>query len=156
MAERDPVEMQQVIGVEFLRTAPREGWERGVITFRQVGKTYEARVEALSADGEYVGGRPTLAMTTAFRELRRAFAQPGKGTWLTAVATITPDGHVSIDLDYDGEPQWRTPTALGHYLEEWEQHPRSPEHTPAWLAERLDQARAEQRGMVPEVRGSGQ
>lgn len=142
MADRDPIELQQVIGREFLRTVPEDGWVRGVITFRQVGKTYEACAEALDSEGRYVGGKPTMTMTTAFRELRRAFAQPGKGAWFTATYSITPDHRISIDFDYDHEPRWASPTALGHHLEEWEQFPRTPEHTPAWLAERLEQARA--------------
>jgi hypothetical protein len=50
-------------------------------------------------------------------------------------------GRITIDFDYDNEPQFEPPISIGHYLEEWEQFPRDEAHTPAWLAERLAQAR---------------
>ena len=136
------LELQQTIGQEFFKHVPRDGWAVGKIVYAEVGKTAEGEAAAEDADGHYVGGRPTPAMTRAFRELRRAYAHPEKGTWFTAVCTITPEGKMSFDFDYDNEPAWTTPTYVGHYLEEWEQYPRSPQYTPAWLAERLAQARA--------------
>ena len=142
MSEPDPIELQQTIGREFFKTAPRDGWVKGVINYREVGKTYEAKAAARDDAGAYVGGRTTMTMMDAFGDLRRAYAHPDRGTWFTAVCTITPEGRMSFDFDYDNEPQWRTPTYVGHYLEEWEQYPRSPEFTPSWLAERLAEARA--------------
>ena len=142
MRDADVIELQQTIGMEFFKTAPPNGWTTGVVTSRGVGKTSESRVEARDAAGVYVGGRPTPAMARAFENLRRAYAHPDRGTWFTAVCTITPEGRMSFDFDYDNEPQWRTPTYVGHYLEEWDQYPRSPEFTPAWLADRLAEARA--------------
>lgn len=142
MTDLDVIELQQTIGMEFIKNAPGDGWTSGDVSFRQVGKTYEAKAAARDAAGAYVGGRTTMTMTKAFRALRKAFAHPEKGTWFTAVCTITPEGRMSFDFDYDNEPTWTTPTDVGHYLEEWEQYPRSPQFTPAWLAERLEQARA--------------
>ncbi len=145
MTQRDPVELQQVIGMEFMNSAPRDGWTTGVVTYRQVGNAFQAEATAMDPTGQHIGGSTTTPMVMAFRDLRGAFARPDTGTWFTAVLTITPAGEMSFDFDYDTEPAWHAPKSVGHYLEEWGQYPRSPEHTPAWLAERLDQARAEQR-----------
>lgn len=141
MSATNPTDLQQTIGMEFISTTPPDGWVRGVVTYRQVGNAFQADASAMDEAGEHVGGSTTMPMLKAFRGLREAFAQPGRGAWFTAVLTVTPEGRMSFDFDYDNEPAWHAPKSVGHYLEEWEAHPRSPECTPAWLAERLEQAR---------------
>ncbi|NCT91016.1 hypothetical protein GXB85_08660 [Cellulomonas sp. APG4] len=143
MNQPNPVDLQQTIGREFLSTVPRSGWVTGVVTYRQVGNAFQAEASATDEAGQHVGGSTTMPMIRAFRGLRAALAQPGKGAWFTAVLTLTPEGRMSFDFDYDSEPAWQPSKAVGHYLEEWEEFPRAPEHTPAWLAERLEQARTE-------------
>ncbi len=139
---RNPDELSQVIGQEFFDQAPAE-WAEGKITYRQVGRVYKGEAVALGEAGQFVGGRPTRPMLRAFEELRALTARPGKGAWFTAHCTVTPEGKVSLDLDYDTEPDWDPPVDVRHYLEDWEAYPRSAHLTPAWLAERLEQARAE-------------
>jgi hypothetical protein len=139
--ERSPADLYDVIRQEFLDNAPAT-WAGGVITYRAVGKVYQGEAEARDEQQRFVGGRPTRAMMRAFEDLRRFMARPGTGVWLTAQGSITPDGRLDLDFDHDSEPAWDPPVSVGHYLEEWEEFPRDRAHTPEWLRQRLDEARA--------------
>lgn len=139
MNERDFTALSQAIGDTFFGAAPK-GWVSGDIEYAQVGKTGELGRTATFADGTVKPfGIPASIMYTLV-ELRALMAQPGKGAWFTARCHVEVSGRIAFDFDYDNEPSWSTPTSVGHYLEEWEKHPRDPEHTPPWLAQRLQEA----------------
>ena len=136
-----PHDLLQVIGREFVDKAP-PGWAEGTITFCRVGNT--SQMQAIAYDGHHnvVGGRTTRTMSRAFNDLRRVFTQPGKGAFLTARYTLkASDGSITVDYDYDSEPAFDAPIDPGHYVEELQQNPRSPEHIPAWWQERIIEAR---------------
>jgi hypothetical protein len=117
------------------------GWTSGRIVCRQAGSVSEYEADATMSDGSI--RHPTRLSRTLgphFDELRDLFARPGRGTWFTARCTLTPGGRVVLDLDYDHEPEWRTPIAAGHYLEDRTRYPRDPARTPPWLAARLQEA----------------
>ncbi|NHC12931.1 hypothetical protein G9H71_03965 [Motilibacter sp. E257] len=66
--------------------------------------------------------------------------QQGKGAWYTARVGVTPDGRLSIDLDYDHEPQWRFDVVPETYVEDLEMFPRDEESLPGWLKEKVRQS----------------
>jgi hypothetical protein len=77
------------------------------------------------------------ALEDDFETLRLQMYQPGKGAWLTARLTITPDGHFETDFDYDGEPGWSMPVDDGIYAEDLAEFPREDRYIPAWLRAKL-------------------
>lgn len=138
--QADPTLLYQQISDAFRAAAP-DGWTVGHVTYRCAGKTAEYQALATMPDGRKVGfGRIPRSLSEAFRALRDSMYQPGKGAWYTAIATLYRDGRFSLDLDYDHEPQWFTPTHPGHYVEDLEQYPRSEENIPPWLRDRLTEA----------------
>ena len=139
MSDRDFTALSQAIGEAFFGAAPK-GWVSGDIWYREVGKTGELGRTATFADGTVKPFIMPHTIGRTFRELRALMAQPGKGAWFTARCHLEVSGRITFDFDYDNEPTWNTPTSVGHYLEEWEKYPRDPEHTPSWLAQRLQEA----------------
>jgi len=73
-----------------------------------------------------------------FETLRRQMYQPGKGTWLTARITITPDGHFATDFDYEREPGWSIPVNDDVYAADLAEFPRDDQHVPPWLRTKLN------------------
>jgi hypothetical protein len=141
MTHRPPDEIYRDIGQAFHERCP-SGWLSGRIICRQVGTMSEYMAEASMPDGSvYYPTRVSRTFGPYFDELRDLFAQPGKGTWFTAVCTLSAEGRFSLDLDYDHEPEWQTPVSAGHYLEDWSRYPREPATTPAWLTAKLVEAR---------------
>ncbi|EGD42823.1 agglutinin cell wall attachment protein [Nocardioides sp. NPDC057772] len=80
------------------------------------------------------------------KELRKLMYQPGGGCWYSAQWTVMDNGDGSLDVratfDYDDEPEWYEPIDPALYGLDLEDYPRDPENIPAWLRERLDEARA--------------
>jgi hypothetical protein len=144
---RDPSELYDVIGQGLLDAAPAVWVEAGAI-WRSVGKYGQGSFFAILEDGEKETINVEHEVLRALDELRNLFAQPGTGAWFTATAGFDREGRITFDFDYDSEPQFTHSISVGHYLEEWEKFPRDEAHTPAWLAERLVQAR--EREKTPE------
>ena len=70
---------QQIIFQQFDEAAV-EGWVRGEIEYRGVGKTGEASMRAYLAGRLDLVSRPRgIAFSMAMRALRSAMAQPGTG-----------------------------------------------------------------------------
>lgn len=143
MSERNSEELIDEIGLAFLKSVP-QGWGSAELRMRQVGKAGEFTSVATMEDGSEVRFVMPMAALMALSDMREVMARPGTGAWFTAVIRIGAPSKMDFDFDFDfdNEPERTTPTSVGHYLEEWEKHPRAPEHTPEWLVDRLAQARA--------------
>jgi hypothetical protein len=140
MTNDDFTALTQEIGTAFLDEAP-SGWVAGELLYQEVGSTAELDATARLADGTVQPLAISYTAMDAFNRMRALMAQPGKGAWFTATCRIEAPSRITFDYDYDHEPTWESPTSVGHYLEEWEAYPRDAEHTPAWLTERLAEAR---------------
>ena len=63
--------------------------------------------------------------------------RPGTGTWFTFTLTITQEGAVDAQFNYEVEPEWSPPVEPVLYVEDMERFPRDAAHIPAWLEEKL-------------------
>lgn len=67
----------------------------------------------------------------ACEELREVMYEPGTGTWYNARFTLTPDGSLESEFDYDNPPfGGDADDAL--LVDDQEKLPRDPENLPAW------------------------
>jgi hypothetical protein len=138
----DTTDIQQTIFTEVAQVAPA-GWTTAEIAYRRAGKTAEHVLVIHLADGTTTSpGVQGFAFSKAMKELRKRTYQRDRGAWFTATVTLSAQGRLSMDLDYDGEPAWLTPVVAGTYAEEQEQYPRDADHQPAWYAAKLQEAGA--------------
>ena len=113
--------------------------------WRQVTATDLATAPYAELDATVVGpaGEPVPidplpeGLENHFETLRQQMYQPGKGAWLSARISITPDGHFSTDFDYDREPGWSIPVDDSIYAADLAEFPRDAEHIPDWLAAKV-------------------
>lgn len=126
------------------RTAP-PGWRRIDLRCAATVAVSEVTATVLAADGTAVPseGVPSQ-LTDLLMELRRAHYEPGRGTWFSALFLIEP-GVVERLYNWDFDPLWDPPIPAECYQRDQVVMPRAPEHTPAWLAARLE-------GREPEYR----
>ncbi|MGO2660662.1 hypothetical protein [Mycetocola reblochoni] len=101
--------------------------------FRPDGRitTNRGRVDDRAAD---------RTIATPARALRELMFEPGKGTWFSAVVTVTAEGRASVSYNYDDEPQLSVPFDPVAYKIDFEKFPRDEAHTPEWLRQRLAEA----------------
>lgn len=78
-------------------------------------------------------------------KLRQVMYRPGVGTWLSAEWHVDNHGDSTsarVDFNYDDEPDWSEPVEPGDYALDLEDFPHTEEATPAWLKQKVREAKA--------------
>lgn len=71
------------------------------------------------------------------RELRDIMYREGHGTWFAMAVEVENDGHLHASYNYDYEPEWEVPIGDDEYVTDLERYPRTADHTPQWLRDKL-------------------
>ncbi|GAA2458415.1 hypothetical protein GCM10010191_92930 [Actinomadura vinacea] len=136
---RSPRERATVNGaVRALRSAAPLGWARLGFEFRATVGIDTVSFKVVNAGGEARAAMPPGRAVGKMDELRRAMYRRGKGAWFTARLVIERDGPFSAEFDYNGEPDFSPPLTPAAYVQDLERFPRSDEHIPGWLRDKLD------------------
>lgn len=115
------------------------GWREITYVHQNVGGAFAESMTCVTATGEVRVPPPrSREFFMLMADLRSRMYQPGLGTWFTATFRITSDGRISADFDYDHEPAYDF--AEDSWAVDAEKFPRTPENTPAWLAQKVGQA----------------
>lgn len=116
------------------------GWQRIRVLCHMVGNGGDIMVAATTAEGKEAGLRSVPGdVAKALAELRHLTAKEEEGTWFTALVTIEPQGRITMRLDPATEPRTTKEPDAQRYREEAQYFPRSPEHTPDWLAAKFEE-----------------
>ncbi|MFS8098454.1 hypothetical protein LFM09_15085 [Lentzea alba] len=138
-------ELVREVGGMLLAKLPA-GWQRANLSFRSTYGVDTATFIVTDSSGtEQRTPTPTSALRK-MRELRNGMYEQDRGTWFTSTLTLEPPGRYQIDYDYDGEPTFVPPLKPSAYELDFEFFPRSDEHTPDWLREKLDEAQSNESG----------
>ncbi|MFF5263377.1 hypothetical protein ACFY4C_30985 [Actinomadura viridis] len=135
---RSPEEREAVDGaVRALRSAAPLGWERLGFEFRATVGIDSASFQVVNAAGEARAAMPPGQAVGKMDELRRVMYRRGKGAWFTARLEVERGGGFHVEFDYDGEPDFTPPLTPSAYALDLERFPRSAEHIPGWLRDKL-------------------
>jgi hypothetical protein len=135
-------QVARIAGV-LVDNAP-EGWERIALTYRVTRGVSSPRLEVVTSGGATTRMRVPAEVSRRVRELRATMYEEGVGTWFTIKLTVDQDGRYQTHYDYDNEPDFTPALPASAYALDLEHFPRDEEHTPAWLREKLEQARNEE------------
>ncbi|RIT42402.1 hypothetical protein [Mycobacteroides abscessus] len=111
---------------------PREGWVRCDVAYMATVSMAESKVVLTDAAGASKVVKSPIAMIMAFKRLRELMAGQGRGAWLSATLTATPDGKCSFDYNYDIRPNWTVQPTDETYIEDLKAFPRPDELVPGW------------------------
>lgn len=128
------------VGTAMLEDAPAGDWTALRSTYVAAGKVSEHVTFAEMADGRRSRLRPGVDFVDALDELRRAMHDTERGVWYTAEITVSRDLRLSIDFNYDDEPQWGLAISPRSYVEDLELFPRAEAAQPEWLRRRVAEA----------------
>ncbi|MFE6387067.1 hypothetical protein [Nocardiopsis dassonvillei] len=117
-----------------------EGWREAVLDARFLVGYERLRVSVVLEDGTVREGRGHYRLPDLVRNLRAGMYRPGRGAWFGLRYTVGPDGS-RVEADHDSEPAFDMAPLDFDYALDQAYYPRSREHVPAWLAERLAAAR---------------
>lgn len=135
-------EMQALnrIGQILLEFAP-EGWHRIECTVAFIGVPGELWEKAIMEDGTEQNFGTSIEIFMQFQSLRAIMYRPDKGTWFSASYQLTRPSSFAVSYNFDHEKKFGRPEpSVIDYFEDFEEFPRSPENTPAWLQEKIDEA----------------
>lgn len=128
------------IGQLLLALAP-EGWHRIDCTVAFVGSSGELWKKSVMGDGTEEDFDSSIEIFTQFQSLRAIMYRPEKGTWFSANYQITRPASFAVSYNFDHEKEFSRPEpSVIDYFQDFEEFPRSPENTPAWLQEKIDEA----------------
>ena len=101
----------------------------------------QSSLSAVGLNGAEERLRPPHTLAVLIKRMREVMYRPGVGTWFTFTLSITPEGAVDAQFNYDDEPEWSRPTEPVFYVQDMERFPRDEAHTPAWLVKQLELGR---------------
>ncbi|SDM32675.1 hypothetical protein [Allokutzneria albata] len=130
--------LQEVSGL--LVSAAPEGWRELELSFRSTVAVDTATFSCVGGSGERTRLSVPFRAMNRLSELREGMYAPGTGAWFTARMTIRPPGGFEVRYDYDSEPEFVPPLTPETFVLDQEHFPRSEEHMPEWLKDKLAQA----------------
>ncbi|WP_435112994.1 hypothetical protein [Nocardiopsis synnemataformans] len=134
-------EGQRALLGEIAELLPRpRGWRKAVLDARFLAGYERLRVGVALEDGTVYEEHGHYRLPYLVRTLRAGMYRPGRGTWFGLRYTVGRDGS-RVEADRDSEPAFDMAPLDFDYALDQAYFPRSREHVPAWLAERLAAAR---------------
>ncbi|MEV7550123.1 hypothetical protein AB0N89_10905 [Amycolatopsis sp. NPDC089917] len=114
------------------------GWDYVQIKYQAIGDHQETAAIVRSISETLTPWTPPRVISELLTELRSAAADPGRGTWLSAVFEMRHPGSFRANFNATAEPEFRNPPPDEAFAEELRRFPRPAESTPAWLSQRAD------------------
>lgn len=122
----------EIIGKGMLRAAPESVWASVKLSLTAAGRMLESGLAAAGEDGTLDQAIEIDDETEdACVALRKSMYQAGVGTWYNAAFTVTPDGVLESEFDYDAPP-FPGEDVTDLLLQDQERFPRDQEHLPDW------------------------
>lgn len=126
----EPTDLRD-IAAGLAESAP-QGWVKIAVVVSAVASLIQSRPTVTLDDGSVDGSlRIGAATRLSFGDLRASMYKEGAGTWYNATFTLTADGQLESDFDYDNPP------FDGDYdaellEDDQDRYPRSQENLPPW------------------------
>jgi hypothetical protein len=130
--------LTEELGSALYQTVPL-GASSLVFEFSQVGRGAEGFADGVVADGQ-IPVRLDRGVLDLAKSLRSAMYRPGVGTWFSAKITVTAEGSMDADFNYDDEPQWDEGVPAHWFVTDLERFPREDSAIPEWLKAKIAQA----------------
>lgn len=127
-------QMIQQIGRVFLSALP-PGWHEAGIEYRAIGSYSEISAQIVAPNGTVIPMAAPADAARLFATLRHGMHEAVRGTWVSALYRLQRPGTYSVDFNGDYPPNWQTNPPQAEFADELRRYPRSPDKTPAWLAE---------------------
>lgn len=131
---------------------PEGQWTSAQLFWAEAGGIIYSSTVAADLDGQPRTVSQPKDVHDALREIREGMAEPGRGTWISVSMTLTPQGVLETNYNWDrrfywGDQEgfpWAPDTRPGavdspsddQFLAELERFPREPMLIPAWYPRR--------------------
>lgn len=137
-----PEEMMDTVQEIVDRTlaAVRGPWKGVVIDYRGLVGVSCSRVTVTRNDDRTEWDLLLPEVGRLLDRLRTGMYQSGKGTWFTARFTVRESREIGAHFDHDAPPEFDTTPDPRSFYQDIQYFPRSADHLPDWLLDRLSLA----------------
>jgi hypothetical protein len=129
-------ELTQWLGRALLQVAPA-GWRRIDLTVLMLAGVGDLRLAVIMPDGSSPAVDPPRECMGIAGELRSMMYRPDEGTWFGLRFMMDPPSAYWISFNGDFDPGWDPPVPPDTWAGDLAVFPRTDEHIPGWLRERL-------------------
>ncbi|MFB4317473.1 glycohydrolase toxin TNT-related protein [Actinomadura sp. 21ATH] len=130
-------ELEQRLGRILLQIAP-PGWARIDLRVRMTVAVSEVALAVVLEDGGHAEVEPPRDLAAIAAELRSMMYRPDEGTWFGMRFTMDPPSEYWAGYNGEFDPGWTPPLAAADWRHDLSVFPRSDEHVPRWLRDRLE------------------
>lgn len=132
--------VQEIVDRTFDALRPKGEWTGILIDHKEIAGVTDTRVSV-----DWVGSGTELEWLPAEADrllytLRTGMYQQGKGTWFRARFRIGESGEIALEFDQKNPPEFDPAPDPRCYLWDVQRFPRSSDHIPDWLLDRLSEA----------------
>ncbi|WP_159945253.1 MULTISPECIES: hypothetical protein [unclassified Nocardiopsis] len=137
-----PEEMMDTVQeiVDLTLAAVHGQWSELVIEYRGLVAVSSARVRVRRTDGSAEWDLLLPEVGRLLDRLRTGMYQAGKGTWFTARFTVNASREIEAHFDHDAPPEFGCEPDPRSFHQDIQRFPRSADHLPDWLLDRLSLA----------------
>lgn len=128
----------QAIFARLTQEAP-EGWRRIVFSVWALVAVVQTEFAVTMADGSTPDISPR-SMEDEISALRKEMYEQDRGTWFSARFVLTSGGQPEVSFNLDEDPAWVPDVPPWVFAHDLAAFPRSEEHVPGWLRQRIDEA----------------
>ncbi|MFF5987661.1 hypothetical protein [Prauserella flavalba] len=116
-----------------------EGWRRIVFSVWALAAVVQTEFAVTMADGSTPDVSPR-SLEGEISALREEMYEPDRGTWFSARFVLTAGGRPEVSFNLDEDPAWVPDVPPWVFAHDLTVFPRSEEHVPGWLRQRIDEA----------------
>ncbi|MFF5260121.1 glycohydrolase toxin TNT-related protein [Actinomadura viridis] len=130
-------ELQIRLGRILLEIAP-QGWRRIDLRILMIASVWEVALTVLMDDGRHAEVEPPRNFAEIAAELRSMMYRPDEGTWFSMRYMMDPPDAYWASFNTDFDPFWDPPVPAKAWEHDLRVFPRTADHIPGWLRERLE------------------
>jgi hypothetical protein len=128
----------------LLDTMPA-GWQLVRIDYTASVLMNQSAITGRMADGTTPAVFVPAVLEESMVAVRASMYEPDRGTWFSARLTLSPPEELHVEFNFDADPEWWPSVPARLFVCDLDAFPRSREHIPDWLTEKLAEAAAEQK-----------
>lgn len=128
-------ELEAALAREIDSEIPR-GWDQVRFEATLLGNVTSC-LSYVARSGNEERSSPPFTVADILDDLKDALARPGCGTWISLTLSLTPDGGLTLDYNYDQEADFGPGVTVNDFIIELKLFPRAESSVPAWWRERI-------------------
>lgn len=130
-------ELLQRLGRVLVEVSP-DGWARIDLRVRMTVPVSEVALTVVMEDGGTAEAEPPRDLWEIAAELRSMMYRRDEGTWFAMRFTVSPPAEYWASFNGEFDPEWSPPITAEDWRHDLSVFPRTAEHVPRWLRDRLD------------------